>query len=107
MTTFDKREAAFENKFAHDAELDFKVIVRRNKLLGDWAAGLMGLDGNDADTYAKTVVQADFIEAGDEDVIGKVVTDFAVAGVLIADAAVRKMLADKAVEARHQIMSAA
>lgn len=106
MTTFDKREAAFENKFAHDAELEFKVMARRDKLLGEWAAGLMGLDGSDADAYAKTVVQADFIEAGDDDVIGKVLTDFAVAGVPVVEAAVRKMLVEKAAEARRQIMSA-
>ncbi len=106
MTTFDKREAAFENKFAHDAELEFKVTVRRNKLLGEWAAGLMGLDGVGAEAYAKTVVQADFIEVGDDDVIGRVLTDFAVAGVPVVEAAIRRMLAEKATEARRQIMSA-
>lgn len=106
MTTFDKREAAFENKFAHDAELEFKVTVRRNKLLGEWAAGLMGLDGVEAVAYAKTVVQSDFIEVGDEDVIGKLLTDLTVAGAEVGDAGVRKMLAEKAVEARRQIMSA-
>lgn len=106
MTTFDKREAGFENKFAHDAERDFKITVRRNKLLGEWAAGLMGLEGDDADAYAKTVVQADFIEVGDDDVIRKIVMDFAVAGVPVADAAVRGMLADKAAVARQQILSA-
>ena len=106
MTTFDKREAAFENKFAHDAERDFKITVRRNKLLGAWAAGLMGLGGEEAEAYAKTVVQADFIEVGDDDVIGKVMTDLAVAGVPVTDADIRRMLADKTEEARQQIASA-
>jgi hypothetical protein len=106
MTTFDKRKDAFENKFAHDAELEFKITVRRNKMLGEWAARLMGLEGADADAYAKSVVQADFIEVGDEDVIGKVVTDFAVAGVAVNDAAVRSMLGEKAEAARQQILSA-
>ena len=106
MTTFDKREAAFENKFAHDAERDFKITVRRNKLLGAWAAGLMGLGGEEAKAYAKTVVQADFIEVGDDDVIGKVMTDLAVAGVPVTDADIRRMLADKTEEARQQIASA-
>lgn len=106
MTTFDKRKDAFENKFAHDAERDFKITVRRNKLLGTWAAGLMGLEGTEADAYAKTVVQADFIEVGDDDVIGKVMTDFAVADVPVTEAAIRQMLAEKTEEARQQILSA-
>ncbi len=107
MTTFDKRKDAFENKFAHDAELEFKITVRRNKLVGEWAAGLMGLEGEEAAGYAKSVVQADFIEVGDEDVIGKVLTDFAVAGVEVNDAAIRAMLAEKTEAARQQILSAA
>jgi hypothetical protein len=77
MTTFDKREEGFEKKFAHDEELKFKATARRNKLLGLWAAAELGKTGTDADAYAKEVVVADFEEAGDDDVVRKVVTDLA------------------------------
>ncbi|GLQ34202.1 aldolase [Amylibacter marinus] len=77
MSTFDDRGDAFENKFAHDAELKFKVEARRNKLLGLWAAGLLGKVGDSADAYAVEVVKADFEEAGDEDVYRKVAGDLA------------------------------
>jgi hypothetical protein len=76
-TTFDKREEGFEKQFAHDEELRFKAIARRNKLLGLWAAGLLGKTGADAEAYAKEVVLADFEEAGDNDVVRKVVKDLA------------------------------
>ncbi|MEM8731152.1 MAG: DUF1476 domain-containing protein [Pseudomonadota bacterium] len=75
MTTFDDRETAFEAKFAHDEEMQFKAVARRNKLLGLWAADLMGKSGDDADSYAKEVVKADFEEAGHEDVVRKVAGD--------------------------------
>ncbi|SFR03437.1 DUF1476 domain-containing protein [Poseidonocella sedimentorum] len=75
MSTFDDRESAFENKFAHDAEMTFRAEARRNKLLGLWAAGLMGREGAEADAYAKEVVKADFEEAGSEDVVRKVAGD--------------------------------
>lgn len=75
MTTFDDRENAFEAKFAHDEEMMFKAVARRNKLLGLWAADLMGISGDEADAYAKTVVTADFEEAGHEDVVRKVAAD--------------------------------
>ncbi|MCT8160333.1 DUF1476 domain-containing protein [Pseudoruegeria sp. SHC-113] len=75
MTTFDDRESAFENKFAHDEEMLFKAGARRNKLLGLWAAGLMGKEGDAADAYAKEVILADFEEAGHEDVVRKVTAD--------------------------------
>ena len=75
MTTFDKREEGFEKKFAHDEELRFKAIARRNKLLGLWAAEKLGKSGPDAEAYAKEVVLADFEEAGDNDVVRKVVKD--------------------------------
>lgn len=75
MTTFDDRENAFENKFAHDAQLQFKAEARRNKLIGHWAAELLGKTGADADAYAKEVIVADFEEAGDGDVIRKLVAD--------------------------------
>lgn len=77
MTTFDDRENAFEAKFAHDSEMQFKAEARRNKLLGLWAAGLMGKTGDAADAYAREVVAADFEEAGSEDVVRKVVADLA------------------------------
>ncbi|WP_299350558.1 DUF1476 domain-containing protein [uncultured Shimia sp.] len=75
MTTFDERESAFEAKFAHDEEMTFKADARTNKLLGLWAAEMLGKSGDDADAYAKTVVLADFEEAGHEDVVRKVVAD--------------------------------
>src|SRR5476651_655787 len=75
MTTFDKREEGFEKKFAHDEELRFKAMARRNKLLGLWAAGVLGKSGPDAEAYAKEVVMADFEEAGDKDVLHKVAKD--------------------------------
>ena len=75
MTTFDKREEGFEKKFAHDEDLKFKAMARRNKLLGLWAAGQLGKCGADADAYAKEVVLADFEEAGDNDVLRKVTKD--------------------------------
>ena len=75
MTTFDDRENAFENKFAHDEEMKFRAEARRNKLLGLWAAELLGKTGDEADAYAKEVVKADFEEAGHEDVVRKVAGD--------------------------------
>ncbi len=75
MTTFDDRENAFENKFAHDEEMKFKAEARRNKLLGLWAAEKLGKTGDDADAYAREVVKADFEEAGHEDVVRKVAGD--------------------------------
>jgi hypothetical protein len=75
MSTFDDRETAFESKFAHDEEMQFKAMARRNKLLGLWAAELMGKSGDDAAAYAQEVVKSDFEEAGDEDVFRKVSDD--------------------------------
>ena len=75
MSTFDDRESAFENKFAHDEEMKFKAEARCNKLLGLWAADLLGKSGDDAQAYAKEVVRADFEEAGHEDVVRKVAAD--------------------------------
>ena len=92
MTTFDKRKDAFENKFARDAELKFKAEARRNKLLGLWAAGLLGKTGTAADDYAKEVIQADFQEAGDEDVFRKIRADFDAAGIDQSDHQVRRTM---------------
>ncbi|MCK5745174.1 MAG: DUF1476 domain-containing protein [Oricola sp.] len=105
MTTFDDREDKFEKKFAHDAELRFKAEARRNKLLGLWAAGLMGKSGADADAYAKEVIKADFEEAGDEDVFRKVRADFDAAGVDQSDHQIRRQMQDFLVEAVRQIQS--
>jgi hypothetical protein len=80
-TTFDKREEGFEKKFAHDEELRFKAMARRNKLLGLWAAGVLGKAAAEAEAYAKEVVLADFEEAGDNDVMRKVVKDLEGTGI--------------------------
>jgi hypothetical protein len=80
-TSFDKREEGFEKKFAHDEELRFKAYARRNKLLGLWAAGLLGKTGAEAEAYAKDVVMAEFEAAGDEDVFRKVMVDLAGKGI--------------------------
>ena len=106
MTTFNDRERAFENKFARDQEMQFKILARRNKLLGHWVARLMGLTEVEAESYAKDVVRADFEEAGDEDVIRKVLGDLTSAGVECDDAKIREALAHKSVEARRQLMEA-
>ncbi|MGC6328698.1 DUF1476 domain-containing protein [Rhizorhabdus sp. FW153] len=104
MTTFDDREQAFENKFAHDQEMAFRITARRNRLVGQWAADMMKLTAEETDSYAKSVVQADFEEAGDEDVIRKILGDLTSAGVEIDEAAIRTALEAKAVEARRQLM---
>ena len=104
MTTFDEREQAFENKFAHDQEMAFRITARRNRLLGQWAAALMKLTPEEADSYAKGVVQADFEEAGDEDVIRKLLGDLTSAGIDIDDARIRAALDAKTVDARRQLM---
>lgn len=90
MVTMNDREKAFESKYAHDQETRFRVIARRNRLVGHWAAGLLGKA--DADAYAKEVVLADFEEAGDEDVIRKVAGDFKTAGLSTGEAEVRAKL---------------
>ena len=92
MSSFDKREEGFEKKFAHDEELKFKAEARRNKLLGNWAAGKLGLSDADADAYAKSVVVADFDEPGDADVLRKVSKDFADKKVAISDAEIRAQM---------------
>jgi hypothetical protein len=102
VTTFDDRENAFENKFAHDAELQFRVEARRNKLVGLWAAGLLGKSGDDAAAYAKEVVASDFEEAGHEDVVRKLTGDL---GALATDAQIRAKLAEMMIEAKRQVMN--
>ena len=104
MTTFDEREKAFEKKYEHDQDLQFKVNARKNKLLGLWAAGLMGKSGADAEAYAKEVVLADFEKPGDSDVIEKLVKDLAAAGKPTEDHTIRKQAERLADEAKEQIM---
>ena len=104
MTTFDDRERAFEAKYARDEEMQFRIIARRNRLLGEWAARQMGLTDAEAASYAKDVVRADFEEAGDEDVVRKVLGDLTSAGVEMDEDRIREALGHKMVEARRQIM---
>lgn len=104
MTTFDEREHAFEAKFAHDEDMKFRVTARRNKLLGQWAAAKMHLTTAEADAYAKSVVQAEFEEHGDEDVVRKLLGDILAAGVETSDIEVRGALQRCAAEAMHQVM---
>jgi len=104
MTDFQDRERAFEAKFAHDEEMQFRIIARRNRLLGEWAAVKMGLSAAETDAYAKAVVQADFEEAGDEDVIRKLVGDLTSAGVEIDEASVRAALEEQAVIAHRMFI---
>jgi hypothetical protein len=86
--------------------MQFRIVARRNKLLGKWAAGLMGLSEAEADAYASDVIRADFEEAGDEDVIRKLLGDLTSAGVEMDDARIRQALEHKTVEARRQLMEA-
>lgn len=107
MTTFQDRKRAFENQYARDQEMQFKIVARRNRLLGEWAAGLMGLTEVEAESYAKDVVRSDFEEAGDGDVIRKLLGDLTAAGVETDEAQIRQKLDEKAVEARRQFIEAA
>lgn len=104
MTTFDDRERAFETKYARDEEVAFRIVARRNRLLGQWAATQMKLTKEESDAYATAVVQVDFEEAGDEDVIRKLVSDLTAAGVEIDEPAIRRAIEEKTVEARRQLM---
>jgi hypothetical protein len=94
MTSFDKREEAFEQQFAHDEELRFKATARRNKLLGQWAAEKLGLSGAEAENYAKSVVMADFEEAGDHDVLRKIRNDFDAKGVAQSDHQIGRVMSE-------------
>ncbi|NSX55826.1 DUF1476 domain-containing protein [Parasulfitobacter algicola] len=101
MTTFDDRESAFENKFAHDADMQFKADARRNKLLGLWAAELMGKSGDEAAAYAQEVVKSDMEEIGDEDVYRKVSGDL---GDKANEATIRTKMIELMAVAKGQIM---
>lgn len=102
MTTFDEREAAFENKFAHDEEMKFKAQARANKLLGLWAAELLGKSGEAAETYASEVIKSDFEEAGHEDVFRKVAADL---GTLADEPTIRARMKETLAEAKEQLMN--
>lgn len=104
MTTFSEREQAFEAKYQHDQEIAFKVNARRNKLLGRWAAGLMGMSADAAAVYAKDVVASDFEKAGDIDVLHKVLRDFAEHNVDISEHRLRKEMDNLLQVAKKQIM---
>ena len=94
MTTFDKREEAFEQQFAHNEELRFKATARRNKLLGLWAAEKLGLSGAEADSYAKSVVIGDIEEAGEHDVMRKIRKDFDAKGVAQSDHQIGRIMTE-------------
>lgn len=101
MTTFDDRERAFEAKFAHDAEMQFRAEARRNRLLGLWAAGLLGKSGEEAEAYAREVIKSDFQEKGEEDVLRKIRTDL---GGRLEEAEIRAQMRSLLSEAKAQIM---
>jgi hypothetical protein len=105
MTTFDDRRNAFEKKFAHDEDLRFKAMARRNKLFGLWAAERLGQSGTEADAYAKSVVMADFEEAGDDDVLRKVRGDLDAAGKSVSDADLRRTMEELLVRAAEEIQA--
>jgi len=107
MSSFEERQDAFENKFAHDEEMQFKVTARRNKLLGHWAAEKMGLTAEETEAYGKAVVQADFEEAGDDDVLRKVLGDLTTASVEADEVMVRAAMEELMVEARRQFIEEA
>ena len=107
MTTFDERESTFETKFKHDKELQFKVNARRNKLLGLWAANLLGIHGTDAEAYAKDVVKSDFSTPGDHDVLHKVLADFKAKNVEMSEHRLRKQMDDLMKIATDQIRTEA
>lgn len=105
MTTFDKREEGFEKKFAVDEELKFKANARRNRLLGLWAAGKLGLSGVEADAYAKDVVAADFEEAGEEDVFRKIRQDLDAKGVTESEQQIRRVMSELMAKAVLEIQA--
>jgi len=103
MTTFDDREQGFEKRFALDQEQEFKASARRNRALGKWAAGLMGLEGARTDEYAKAVVKSDLELPGDEDVLHKVYEDLKGSGVQISEGEVRMKMAELLAQARDEV----
>ena len=105
MTTFDEREKGFERKFANDQELEFRATARRNRLLGEWAAGLMGLEN--VHDYAQAVVKSDFEQPGDEDVLRKVSQDLSGSGLSVNEGEVRTKMDELLAIAREQVRAGA
>jgi hypothetical protein len=105
MTTFNDREQGFEKKYALDQEQEFKANARRNRALGEWAAGLMGLEGQHLADYAKAVVKSDFELPGDEDVLRKVFEDLKGSGVQVTEGEVRMKMAELLAQARESVKS--
>jgi len=103
MTSFEDRERAAEAKFAHDEDLKFRIQARRNRLLAHWAAERMELSESEIESYAQFVVQADFEEAGDDDVVRKVIADMIMAGIPVQEPEVRAVLVEKHLEARRAL----
>ncbi len=103
MAGFDDRKRGQEGKFAHDQEMEFKIMVRRNKLLGIWVAELLGKTGADAEAYAKEVIISDMEEKGDEDVFRKVRGDLDAANVEMSDHRIRRQMEELLASAREQI----
>lgn len=104
MTTFDNRERSFESKFSHDQELEFRIAARRNKLLGLWAAQLLGIHGSDAENYAKSLAEMETLKPGDH-VIAKVLGDFKSRGIDMSEHRLRRYMNELGRSARKQIMS--
>jgi hypothetical protein len=105
MNVLADRRKAFEERFRHEQDLRFKITVRRNRLIGDWAAGLLGLLGGAADKYAEAVVYAYLERPGDDDIVTKLESDFRSKGIISTRAELRNTLAQFAKEARRQLMS--
>jgi hypothetical protein len=107
MTTFDDREQGFENKFSHDQELEFRIGARRNKLLGLWAAQLLGINGSDAENYAKSLAELELHTPQDQNVMTKVLADFKARGVDMSEHRLRRHLDEIEQTVRKQIMTEA
>ena len=105
MTSFDERKDKYEKKFAHDAELKFKAEARRNKLLGQWAAELLGISGAGIDAYVQSLIRADLAERGDEDVFRKLRADFDKAGVAQTDHQIRRHMDEFLVKAAEELQA--
>ena len=105
MAIFEDREKGFEQKYKHDQELEFKIKVRANKLLGLWVAGLFGMPADEADAYAKSIIAADLERPGDDDVVEKVLADFKTRGIEMTDHRLRLRMVETLAAARQQVMT--
>ncbi len=107
MTTFDDRDKGFESKFAHDEELEFKAIARRDRLIAAWAAGLMGLEGERQEDYAKAVVRAELTHHGEEDVLRKIMQDLEASGTKVSEGEIRRKMDEFLAQAREALKGGA